>query len=81
MPVNDRLCWRTKATTAQTKLGKADRQKNLAAAFAVDPAIARYQHVAIFDDVVTTGATVGALVLALKSAGVERVDIWCICRA
>jgi predicted amidophosphoribosyltransferase len=29
----------------------------------------------------TTGATVGALVTALKRAGVAQVDVWTLCRA
>jgi predicted amidophosphoribosyltransferase len=33
------------------------------------------------DDVVTTGATVTALALALKSAGVTRIEVWSIARA
>ena len=39
------------------------------------------QHVAIVDDVVTTGATVNALALALKGAGVTRIELWCLARA
>jgi ComF family protein len=79
--VNDRLCWRVKSTAAQSSLDKIARQKNIAGAFAIAPEIAHYKHVAIFDDVVTTGATVNALSLALKEASVEQVDVWCICRA
>jgi ComF family protein len=81
MQINDRLCWRIKSTAAQSGLGKSARQENMAGAFAIAPEIAHYKHVAIFDDVVTTGATVNALSLALKEAGVEQVDVWCICRA
>ena len=40
-----------------------------------------FEHVAIMDDVVTTGSTVNALTQVLKEAGVTTVDIWCICRA
>ncbi len=38
-------------------------------------------HVAIVDDVYTTGATTRALRQSLLAAGAERVDIWCITRA
>jgi predicted amidophosphoribosyltransferase len=38
-------------------------------------------HVAIVDDVVTSGATVMALAKALKKAGATRVDIWAVARA
>ncbi len=40
-----------------------------------------WQHVAIVDDVYTTGATTRALSRALRNAGVERVDVWCATRA
>ena len=39
------------------------------------------RHVAIVDDVYTTGATTRALSQALRRAGAERVDIWCATRA
>jgi len=38
------------------------------------------KHVAIIDDVMTTGYTVRALADLLKAQGVERVDIWCCAR-
>jgi predicted amidophosphoribosyltransferase len=38
-------------------------------------------HAAVLDDVMTTGATVGALATSLKRAGVARVDVWTLCRA
>ena len=38
------------------------------------------KHVAIFDDVFTTGSTVESLCDLLLEIGVKRVDIYCICR-
>ncbi|MCU0918388.1 MAG: ComF family protein, partial [Planctomycetes bacterium] len=32
------------------------------------------------DDVVTTGSTVAEMALALKRAGIERVDVWAVAR-
>ena len=40
-----------------------------------------YQHVAIVDDVMTTGATTSALAEVLKTQGVCRVDAWVCARA
>ena len=37
-------------------------------------------HVAIVDDVVTTGSTVSALTRVLLRHGVQRVDIWTVAR-
>jgi predicted amidophosphoribosyltransferase len=39
------------------------------------------QHIAIVDDVMTTGSTVQELANVLKKAGVERVDVWVCARA
>ena len=39
------------------------------------------RHVAIVDDVVTTGSTVSELARTLKRAGVDTVQVWAIARA
>jgi ComF family protein len=70
---------RTRATRNQHGLDRADRKRNLHHAFK----LVRSQlpsHVAIVDDVVTTGSTVGLLSTLLKKAGVQQIDIYCICR-
>jgi predicted amidophosphoribosyltransferase len=36
--------------------------------------------VALLDDVVTTGATAGQLTRLLHESGVQRVEVWAICR-
>lgn len=38
-------------------------------------------HVAIVDDVLTTGSTVSTLAATLRRAGVRRVDVWAATRA
>lgn len=73
-------CMRLRQTRPQSTLNKNHRQRNLQGVFSVTvPPL--LEHIAIVDDVVTTGSTVAALSHALKVAGVERVDVWCICRA
>jgi ComF family protein len=80
VPVAATLCVRTRATPPQASLDAAARRANLAAAFAVRrPPAAR--HVALVDDVLTTGATLAALASALLAAGVRRVDAWTVARA
>jgi predicted amidophosphoribosyltransferase len=37
-------------------------------------------HVAILDDVVTTGSTVAELARVLRRSGVGRVDVWAVAR-
>ena len=80
VPVDWRTCRRVRATAPQSGLDRVSRQRNVRGAFAVTkpPGV---DHVAVLDDVMTTGATVGALVTALKRAGVARVDVWTLCRA
>jgi predicted amidophosphoribosyltransferase len=39
------------------------------------------RHIALVDDVVTTGSTSGELARLLKRAGAERVEIWAAARA
>jgi predicted amidophosphoribosyltransferase len=44
----------------------------------VDNSIAK--HVALLDDVMTTGSTIETCTKLLLNAGAERVDIWIIAR-
>lgn len=81
MPLAHRLLTRPKATDAQSRLGKSSRRCNLAGAFAVNASRPVPQHVVLVDDVMTTGATLAAAAMALKSAGVARVEAWVCARA
>ena len=47
----------------------------------VAPMALRSRHVAIVDDVLTTGATVAVLARTLQKAGAMRVDVWSATRA
>lgn len=72
---------RVRATTAQRTLHAEARQENLKAAFVVDvPRLRGIDHVAIVDDVVTTMNTVNTLAMALRRAGVARIDVLCVAR-
>ncbi|MCX7099415.1 MAG: phosphoribosyltransferase family protein, partial [Methylococcales bacterium] len=73
-------CIRQRDTPHQTALTAKQRRKNMRRAFAlVKPMTA--QHVAILDDVMTTGSTAHELAALLKQAGVSRVDVWACARA
>ena len=78
IPCNNRLLARTRATKVQAGLSRELRQTNLNNAFIIKPH--SYRHVAVLDDVVTTGVTVTTLVRLLKASGCQRVDVWAICR-
>ena len=80
IPIDLTSCTRHKYTPHQTGLSAKQRQQNLRRAFSVQKTIAA-QHVAILDDVMTTGSTANALAKALKKAGVSRVDVWACARA
>lgn len=72
-------CRRVKPTRTQSGLKAEFRRQNLKNAFDIIKPI-DFKHVAILDDVVTTGSTVNSLSNTLKNAGVEQIDVWCICR-
>jgi len=78
IPCNNKLLKRSRATQVQAGLSRDLRQTNLQNAFIIKPH--SYRHVAILDDVVTTGVTVTTLVRLLKASGCQRVDVWAICR-
>lgn len=76
----DRLV-RRRATVAQTELNAEARQRNVLGAFRLRPGPPLPAHVALIDDVLTTGATLGECARTLLAAGVQRVDVWTIARA
>jgi ComF family protein len=71
---------RIRATAPQSELDAARRRRNLRRAFDArrDPPLPA--HVALVDDVMTTGATLHAAADALRRAGVARVDAWVCAR-
>ena len=69
---------RTRATKSQVGLTRLKRRENVRGAFAVPPRQAGRisgRNVLLIDDVITTGATVGACAEALKRAGAGRADV------
>ncbi len=79
IPLDYALCQRNKATPFQSDLSAKQRKQNLKNAFGVSQKHS-YKHVAIFDDVVTTGTTVNELARQLKQSGVETIEVWAIAR-
>ena len=66
-------------TSPQPGLGRKARLANLRDAFRCDARLAG-EHVAIVDDVMTTGATADTVARVLKAAGAARVSVWAIAR-
>lgn len=80
LPLQATLLQRIRATAAQSELDARARRRNVRGAFAVAPARTLPEHVALVDDVMTTGATLHAAAAALRRAGVTRVDAWVCAR-
>lgn len=76
--IAQQLVRRVKATEAQSGLEKKARRKNIKGVFAVQGELPA--HIAIVDDVVTTGSTVNELARALRRAGARRVVVWACAR-
>ena len=79
-PVDLQFCHRQKPGTPQAGLDATARRHNVKDAFSCS-AMNKYRHVAIVDDVVTTGSTVNELARVLIRSGVSRVDVWACARA
>ena len=79
--LQNRALIRARATPAQTELGALARRRNVRAAFAARPHTPWPAHVALLDDVMTTGATLAECARVLKRSGVQRVDVWALARA
>jgi ComF family protein len=72
-PVEPSLLARVRETPQQIKRSAAERRENVADAFACpSPDAVVGRRVALIDDVMTTGATLGACAEALKVAGAAR---------
>jgi ComF family protein len=80
VPLTSKAVLRIRETEQQTGLDAKQRRRNIRGAFAVAEPI-KYKHVALIDDVVTTGSTVNELARVLKKAGVQTVSVWSIARA
>lgn len=79
LPILSDVCARTAATPPQAGLPARQRRRNLRGAFSAAPC-ARGRHLAIIDDVMTTGSTASALAEALFEAGAASVEVWAVAR-
>jgi len=85
IPCAPRAMKRVRNTPSQTSMTMEERHRNVRGAFAVNGAAARRRllaagHVAVVDDVMTTGSTLAEMKCALLAAGVRQVDVWAVAR-
>jgi ComF family protein len=82
IPLLPDACERIRNTTPQSLLPWKERDKNMRQAFSCKPDAGIHgKHVAVVDDVMTTGASLGELARALKQAGASEVSAWVVARA
>ncbi|MFJ4143346.1 ComF family protein [Pseudomonas sp. NPDC089734] len=81
LPVDERRLLRIRETTAQQGLDAKTRKRNLKGAFAVrDAAWMKGKHLALIDDVLTTGSTADVIARVLLKNGAQQVDVYCLAR-
>ncbi len=79
IPIDKTYCKRNKNTLPQSDLNADERYQNIKNAFQIKQQ-RHYKHVAIFDDVVTTGHTVEALAALLRQQGIDIIQVWSVTR-
>jgi ComF family protein len=81
IPVDTGLCARARATQDQAELGAAQRRRNVRGAFSMaDRRRPVNAHLAIVDDVLTTGSTVDELAGVLRAGGARTIEVWTVAR-
>ena len=86
IPVDYQSLIRYRSTGLQAGLNARERQKNVRNAFKITTSahksrLSQVPHVALVDDVMTTGSSLNEAARMLKQAGIQRVDGWIIARA
>ena len=79
IPLLPNALQRIRDTPQQAQLALPQRQRNIRAAFALRQALSM-QHVAIIDDVMTSGSTVNEIARVLRVAGVSKIQVWVCAR-
>jgi len=80
IPLSAHACRKVRETLPQAMLPWKERAANVRRVFVCDENLAD-RHVAIVDDVMTTGTTLNELAGNLRRAGARRVSCWVVARA
>lgn len=79
IPLSSSACQRVRDTPPQSSLPWKERGRNMRKAFTCSTDM-RGKHVAMVDDVMTSGASLNELALALRRAGAREVSAWVVAR-
>ena len=79
IPLSANAILRTRDTPTQAGLKLKERRRNVRGAFSCDLDLTG-KHVAVVDDVMTTGATLNEVSRILKSCGASEVSAWLVAR-
>jgi ComF family protein len=79
IPVDNNILIRIRDTAPQASLPFSERKKNIKRAFDVNN-VNIPNHIALIDDVLTTGHTAAVAAKALRQAGVNTIELWTIAR-
>ena len=80
LPLEPYAVQRCRRTRSQSELSGSARRQNMRHAFRLIAPLP-YQHVALIDDVVTTGSTLNELARTLRQSGVKTIQIWAVAHA
>jgi ComF family protein len=79
LPLDLASCQRIRDTPPQMGLKHDARRRNVRGAFACSGEV-QGQHIALIDDVMTTGTSLDELAATLKRAGAREVSCWVVAR-
>lgn len=71
---------RLRDTLPQSEQNASQRAANVRGTFRLKQPL-DYRHIAIVDDVMTSGHTVNEIARQLRASGVEQIEVWCVARA
>jgi ComF family protein len=79
IPLLNNTCHRLRDTPSQTDLPWDERSKNVKDAFSCELDLTG-KHVALIDDVMTTGASLNELARAVQKSGAANISAWVVAR-
>ena len=80
LPCRPDLLRRQKYTRSQSQLSFRERQRNIRGAFRCE-ALSVPEHIALIDDVLTSGHTAAEAATTLRRQGSKIIEVWTIARA